>query len=257
MTGGAIVFFTYIGFDSVSTAAEECRDPQRDVPFGIIASLIICTALYCSVAIVLTGVQHWQTLRNAAPVANALEAIGLTHVERWVTVGALTGMLSSLLVYQLGQARVWYSMSRDGMLPKVFSSVHTRFRTPHVSTIVAGFFVAIPAGLFDIGTLADLSNIGTLFAFVLVSLGVLVLRRRQPQRRRAFRTPWVPFLPIASVLCCLILMASLPVETWLRFVVWLVIGLTIYFLYSRHHSEFGRAPRESVVANRPPQHVVP
>ena len=257
MTGGAIVFFTYIGFDSVSTAAEECRNPQRDVPFGIIASLIICTTLYCSVAVVLTGIQHWQTLRNAAPVANALEAIGLTHVERWVTVGALTGMLSSLLVYQLGQARVWYSMSRDGMLPTVFSSVHPRFRTPHVSTIVAGFFVAIPAGLFDIGTLADLSNIGTLFAFVLVSLGVLVLRQKQPERRRAFRTPWVPFLPIASVMCCLILMASLPVETWLRFVVWLVIGLTIYLLYSRHHSEFGRAPRESVVANRPPQHVVP
>jgi APA family basic amino acid/polyamine antiporter len=240
MTGGAIVFFTYIGFDSVSTAAEECRSPQRDVPFGIIASLIICTILYCSVAIVLTGIQHWPTLRNAAPVAHALKGIGLTNVERWVTVGALTGMLSSLLVYQLGQARVWYSMSRDGMLPKVFSSVHPRFRTPHVSTWVAGFFVAIPAGLFDIGTLADLSNIGTLFAFVLVSLGVLVLRREQPRRRRAFRTPWVPFLPMASVTCCLILMASLPVETWLRFVVWLLIGLTIYFLYSRHHSEFGR-----------------
>ena len=257
MTGGAIVFFTYIGFDSVSTAAEECRNPQRDVPFGIIASLIICTTLYCSVAVVLTGIQHWQTLRNAAPVANALEAIGLTHVERWVTVGALTGMLSSLLVYQLGQARVWYSMSRDGLLPKVFSRVHPRFRTPHVSTWVAGFFVAIPAGLFDIGTLADLSNIGTLFAFVLVSLGVLVLRRKQPERRRAFRTPWVPFLPVASVICCLILMASLPVETWLRFVVWLVIGLTIYFVYSRHHSEFGQARTESVVANHPPQPVVP
>jgi APA family basic amino acid/polyamine antiporter len=241
MTGGAIVFFTYIGFDSVSTAAEECRSPQRDVPFGIIASLIICTTLYCSVAIVLTGIQHWQMLRNAAPVAHALEAIGLIQVERWVTVGALTGMLSSLLVYQLGQARVWYSMSRDGMLPRVFSSVHPRFRTPHVSTWVAGLFVAIPAGLFDIGTLADLSNIGTLFAFVLVSLGVLVLRKKQPQRRRAFRTPWVPFLPIAAVMCCLILMASLPVETWLRFVVWLLIGLTIYVLYSRHHSEFASA----------------
>jgi APA family basic amino acid/polyamine antiporter len=240
MTGGAIVFFTYIGFDSVSTAAEECRSPQRDVPFGIVASLIICTTLYCSVAIVLTGIQHWQTLRNAAPVAHALEAIGLTQVERWVTVGALTGMLSSLLVYQLGQARVWYSMSRDGMLPKVFSSVHPRFRTPHISTWVAGLFVAIPAGLFDIGTLAELSNIGTLFAFILVSLGVLVLRKKQPQRRRAFRAPWVPFLPIAAVMCCLILMASLPLETWLRFVVWLLIGLTIYLLYSRHHSEFAK-----------------
>jgi APA family basic amino acid/polyamine antiporter len=248
LTGGAIVFFTYIGFDSVSTAAEECRNPQKDVPFGIIASLVICALLYVSVALVLTGIQHWQTLRNAAPVANALLAIRLPQVQRWVTIGALTGMMSSLLVFQFGQARVWFAMSRDGLLPEVFSRVHTRFRTPHISTWVAGFFVAIPSGLFDIGTLADLSNIGTLFAFLLVSLGVLVLRKKQPGRQRAFRTPWVPVVPILSILCCLILMASLPVETWLRFLVWLVIGLTFYFAYSRHHSEFGRAPRALVPA---------
>jgi APA family basic amino acid/polyamine antiporter len=248
LTGGAIVFFTYIGFDSVSTAAEECREPQKDVPFGIIASLIICTILYCSVAVVLTGIQNWQSLRNAAPIAHALEAIGLARVQRWVTVGALMGMLSSLLVFQLGQARVWFAMSRDGLLPRAFSRVHRRFRTPHVSTWVAGFLVAIPAGLFDIGTLADLSNIGTLFAFVLVSLGVLVLRRKQPERHRGFRAPWVPALPVAAIVCCLILMASLPLETWLRFVGWLIIGLTIYFAYSRHHSEFGRTPRQVVVA---------
>jgi basic amino acid/polyamine antiporter, APA family len=247
LTGGAIVFFTYIGFDSVSTAAEECRRPQKDLPIGIIASLVVCTIMYCSVAIVLTGIQPWRTLRNAAPVVNALQAIGLTTVERWVTIGALTGMLSSLLVFQLGQARVWFAMSRDGLLPEVFSRVHRRFRTPHVSTIVAGLFVAIPAGIFDIGTLADLSNIGTLFAFVLVSLGVLVLRRKQPERRRGFRVPWVPVLPIAAIVCCLVLMASLPVETWLRFVVWLVIGLVIYIAYSRHRSEFGRAPRQPIV----------
>jgi APA family basic amino acid/polyamine antiporter len=162
---------------------------------------------------------------------------------KWVTVGALTGMLSSLLVFQLGQARVWFAMSRDGLLPQVFSRVHPRFRTPHVSTWVAGFFVAIPAGIFDIGTLADLSNIGTLFAFLLVSLGVLVLRRTQPQRRRSFRTPGVPIVPLLSILCCLVLMASLPIETWVRFLVWLIIGLTIYFRYSRHRSEFGRSPR--------------
>jgi APA family basic amino acid/polyamine antiporter len=248
LTGGAIVFFTYIGFDSVSTAAEECRNPQKDVPFGIIASLVICAVLYVSVALVLTGIQHWPTLRNAAPVANALVAIGLPNVMEWVTVGALTGMLSSLLVFQLGQARVWFAMSRDGLLPRVFSKVHPRFRTPHVSTWVAGFFVAIPAGIFDIGTLADLSNIGTLFAFTLVSLGVLVLRRTQPQRRRSFRTPWVPVVPILSILCCFVLMASLPIETWVRFVVWLIIGLTIYFGYSRHRSEFGRSPRRMVPA---------
>jgi APA family basic amino acid/polyamine antiporter len=243
LTGGAIVFFTYIGFDSVSTAAEECRQPQKDVPFGIIASLIICAVLYCSVAIVLTGIQHWQTLRNAAPVAHALEAIGLVSIERWVTIGALTGMLSSLLVFQLGQTRIWFAMSRDGLLPQFFGWVHPRFRTPHISTWVAGLAVAIPAGLFDIGTFADLSNIGTLFAFILVSLGVLVLRHKQPDRRRGFRAPWVPVLPIAGILCCLVLMASLPLETWLRFFSWLIIGLVIYGVYSRHHSEFGRDPR--------------
>ena len=247
LTGGAIVFFTYIGFDSVSTAAEETRNPQKDVPFGIIASLIVCTILYCSVAIVLTGIQNWRELRNAAPVAHALEYIHLYGVERWVTIGALMGMLSSLLVFQLGQARVWFAMSRDGLLPEAFSHVHRKFRTPHVSTWLAGFFVAIPAGLFNIGTLSDLANIGTLFAFILVSLGVLVLRRKQPERRRAFRAPWAPVLPVAAIACCLVLMASLPLETWLRFFVWLVIGLTIYFAYSRHHSEFGRAPRAPAV----------
>jgi len=240
LTGGAIVFFTYIGFDSVSTAAEECQRPQRDVPFGIIASLVICAVLYVSVALVLTGIRHWASLGNAAPVASALEALGLHRLQRWVTIGALTGMLSSLLVFQLGQARVWFAMSRDGLLPKAFSKVHPRFRTPHISTWAAGLFVAIPAGVFDIGTLADLSNIGTLFAFLLVSLGVLVLRRKQPDRPRAFRTPWVPVVPILSIVCCLILMASLPLETWARFLVWLVIGLTVYFAYSRKRSEFAR-----------------
>jgi len=243
LTGGAIVFFTYIGFDSVSTAAEECRNPQKDLPFGIIASLIICAVLYVSVALVLTGIQTWPNLRNAAPVANALKAIGLDSVQRWVTLGALMGMVSSLLVFQFGQARVWFAMSRDGLLPRAFSRVHKQFRTPHVSTVTAGLFVAIPAGVFDIGTLADLSNIGTLFAFVLVSLGVLVLRAKQPERRRAFRTPWVPVIPILSILSCLVLMVSLPVETWLRFLVWLMVGLVIYLGYSRRHSEFARAPQ--------------
>ena len=160
------------------------------------------------------------------------------------------GMLSSLLVFQLGQARVWFAMSRDGLLPAAFSRVHKRFRTPHVSTWVAGLFVAVPAGLFDIGTLADLSNIGTLFAFILVSLGVLILRRRQPERQRGFRVPFVPALPLAAVACCLVLMASLPVETWLRFVIWLVIGLVIYFSYSRFHSEFARREEPVAVSGR-------
>jgi APA family basic amino acid/polyamine antiporter len=245
LTGGAIVFFTYIGFDSVSTAAEECRNPKRDLPLGIMFSLLICTVFYVGVAIVLTGIQPWQSLRNAAPVANALEAIGLHRVEQWVTVGALMGMISSLLVFQLGQARVWFSMSRDGLLPRAFSRVHPKFRTPDVATWVAGVFVGVPAGIFDIGTLADLSNIGTLFAFVLVSLAVLILRRTQPDRPRGFRVPFVPVLPILSMLCCLILMAGLTLENWIRFFVWLIIGLVIYFAYSRKRSTLGAEQRET------------
>ena len=230
------MFFTYIGFDSVSTAAEECREPKRDLPVGILLSLFICSFFYVAVALVLTGIQRWDLLRNAAPVANALEAIGLHGVNRWVTAGALMGMVSSLLVFQLGQARVWFAMSRDGLLPRAFAHVHRRFRTPDTATWVAGFFVAIPAGIFDIGTLADLSNIGTLFAFILVSIAVLVLRERQPNRSRGFRVPWSPLIPLASVVFCFILMASLTVENWIRFFVWLVIGLVVYYFYGRRHS---------------------
>lgn len=243
LTGGAIVFFTYIGFDSVSTAAEECKNPKRDLPLGILFSLGICALLYVSVAVVLTGIQHWETLRNAAPVANALKAIGLEGVQRWVTVGALTGMISSLLVFQLGQARVWFAMSRDGLLPRAFSKVHHKFRTPHVATWVAGFVVGIPAGIFDIGTLADLSSIGTLFAFMLVSIAVLVLRRTQPDRPRGFRVPMVEVIAPVSIISCLILMMGLTVENWVRFAVWLMIGLVIYFGYSRRHSVLNREGR--------------
>jgi APA family basic amino acid/polyamine antiporter len=240
LTGGAIVFFSYIGFDSVSTAAEECKNPKRDLPLGIMASLFICAVLYVGVAVVLTGIQPFHIFRgDAAPVATALHNIGLDKLQRWVTIGALMGMVSSLLVYQLGQARVWFAMSRDGLLPKSFSNVHKRFRTPHVSTWVAGIAVAIPSGIFDIGTFADLSNIGTLFAFVLVSLAVLILRRTQPGRARGFHVPWVPVLPVLSVLTCVALMASLTVENWIRFFVWLAIGLVIYFIYSRKRSVLG------------------
>ena len=241
LTGGAIVFFTYIGFDSVSTAAEECKDPKRDLPIGILVSLFVCSFLYIAVALVLTGIQRWNTLGNAAPVAKALEAIGLNGINRWVTAGALMGMISSILVFQLGQARVWFAMSRDGLLPEAFSRVHPRFRTPHVATWVAGFFVAIPAGIFDIGTLADLSNIGTLFAFILVSIAVLILRKRQPERPRGFRVPWTPWVPLAAAILCFVLMASLTVENWLRFFVWLLIGLCVYHFYGRKHSELATA----------------
>jgi APA family basic amino acid/polyamine antiporter len=246
LTGGSIIFFTYIGFDSVSTAAEEARNPQRDLPIGIIATLVVCTLLYIGVAVVLTGLVPWQAVRDdAAPVVNSMKMLAtrtgsntLNWIELGVLFGAMMGMISSLLVFQLGQARVWFSMSRDGLLPKLFGRVHPRYRTPATATWIAGFLVGVPAGFLDIGTLSDLSNIGTLFAFVLVSVGVIILRYRDPGRHRGFRAPGGIAAPVLSVLFCVLLMSGLPILTWLRFFAWLIIGLTIYYLYSRHHSEF-------------------
>ena len=235
LTGAAIVFFTYIGFDSVSTAAEECRNPQRDLPFGILMTLFFCTLLYVAVALVLTGVANWSRLGNAAPVAMALRELGYDNVRRIVNVGAIVGMLSSLLVFQYGQARVWFAMSRDRLLPSWFSRVDSRRKTPHVSTWVAGLFVGIPAGVWDIGTFADLSNIGTLFAFAVVSAGVIVARRRFPERPRAFRVPWVPFIPGLSIFFCFVLMLGLPLKTWLLFLAWLAAGLLLYFTFGRRN----------------------
>jgi basic amino acid/polyamine antiporter, APA family len=246
LTGGSIIFFTYIGFDSVSTAAEECNQPQRDVPFGILATLVACTVLYGGVAIVLSGIVPWQSVMgDAAPVVNALKKLSLgpgggvlVWVRLFVLVGAILGMISSILVFQLGQARVWFAMSRDRLLPDVFSRIHKVFRTPAIATWVAGFVVGVPAGLLDIGTVSNLSNIGTLFAFVLVSIGVLILRYREPERYRGFRAPFGPVIPVLSIIFCVVLMMGLEVITWIRFFAWLVAGLVIYFLYSRHRSEF-------------------
>ena len=236
LTGASIVFFTYIGFDSVSTAAEECKRPQRDLPIGIIATLIICTILYGAVSLVLTGIANYQTLNTDSPVADALKALGYNRLRLIVTAGALMGMLSSLLVYQYGQARIWFAMSRDRLLPSLFSKVHKRFQTPHVSTWIAGFVVGIPAGIWDIDTFAELSNIGTLFAFALVSVGVIVLRKKQPERPRSFRVPLVPLFPMISIVCCVVLAMGLPLLTWIRFFVWLAIGFAIYFPFGRKRS---------------------
>ena len=251
LTGGSIIFFTYIGFDSVSTAAEECKDPKRDLPIGIIATLIVCTILYIAVVVVLTGLVRWETLMDdAAPVVNTLKRLHFGNIQLIVLIGALLGMISSLLVFQLGQARVWFAMSRDGLLPGVFSRVHKRFRTPDFSTIVAGFLVGIPAGLLDIGTLADLSNIGTLFAFALVGAGVLILRFREPDRPRAFRAPGGLLAPIITILTCLLLMAGLPITNWIRFFVWLIIGLCFYYSYGRKRSQLSDANLQAAAAKR-------
>jgi basic amino acid/polyamine antiporter, APA family len=251
VTGGAIVFFTYIGFDSVSTAAEESKNPQRDLPIGIIGSLVICTVLYIGVSIVLLGMMRYTTFVSGeaadSPVAYALKSLGANRFAgSAIVIGALMGMISSLLVFQYGQARIWYAMSRDGLFPQIFSKVHSRFQTPHYSTWIAGFAVGIPAGIFAVSDVADLANIGTLFAFVLVSLGVILLRKNQPDRPRGFRVPLVPWLPLLSIIFCGGLMTGLTVVTWVRFIGWLIVGLFVYFFYSRKHSEFAEPKRDGI-----------
>ena len=240
--GAAIIFFSYIGFDAVSTAAEEARDPQRDIPVGIIASLVICTVLYLAIALVLTGLIPWDQLNVADPLAVALQYIHAGWAALVLAFGAVAAMTSVLLVFQLGQARIFMSMARDGLLPPWAARLHPRYKTPHVTTIVTGVFVAVSAAFAPIGWVLELTNIGTLFAFVLVALGIIVLRRREPDRPRPFRTPWVPVLPLVSVAFCVYLMINLPLLTWLRFVLWMGIGALIYFLYGVRHSRVRQLP---------------
>src|SRR5438874_6082432 len=250
MSGAAIVFFAFIGFDAVSTTAEETRRPQRDMPIGIIASLIICTVLYVLMSTVLPGMKKYTIYAgDSAAVATAFG--GTRWAQALVSAGALAGMTSVLLVFQLGQPRIFMAMARDGLLPPYFARIHPRFRTPHVTTIWTGIAVGGVAMISDIGSLADLTNIGTLFAFILVCFGVVILRRTDAARPRPFRVPMVPLFPILGVIFCIALMLSLPVLTWLRFVVWLIIGMVIYFLYSVRHSRLRRGidegPTEDIV----------
>jgi basic amino acid/polyamine antiporter, APA family len=239
-TGAALIFFAYIGFDAISTTAEESRNPQRDMPIGMIASLTICTVLYILITAVLTGIVPYQQLGTAEPLATALNAVHLDWAAGFISFGAVVSMTAVLLVFQLGQPRIFFVMSRDGLLPRVFAAVHPRFRTPHVTTILTGVFVAAFAGFMDINEAVELTNIGTLFAFILVGIGVIVLRAREPNRRRPFRCPWVPWVPILGVASCAYLMAQLPWLTWVRFVIWLFVGLLIYFLYGAKQSDLCR-----------------
>jgi APA family basic amino acid/polyamine antiporter len=245
LRGAGVVFFAYIGFDAVSTAAQEAKNPQRDMPIGILSSLAICTVLYILMALVLTGLTNYKTLNVPHPVFVAVAAAGpaLLWLQPIVNIGAILGLASVVLVMLMGQPRIFFSMARDGLLPAVFGKVHPKFQTPYVTTILTGSIAAIVAGLFDVGTLAELVNIGTLLAFVIVCAGIIVLRYVNPNIERPFRTPFVPLVPILGILICGYIMTGLPRETWDRLIVWLVIGLVIYFSYGKRHSKLGRAEK--------------
>jgi APA family basic amino acid/polyamine antiporter len=240
LRAAGVIFFAYIGFDAVSTTAQEARNPQRDMPIGILGSLLICTILYILVSGILTAMVPYALLNVPEPIAVGIEKTGIDILRDLVKIGAIAGLSSVMLVMLMGQPRVFYSMSRDGLLPPVFSKVHPRFRTPYVTTILTGIVCAAFAGALPISILGELVSIGTLLAFVIVCAGVWYLRVKEPDRARPFRTPLVPLVPILGIVVCFAMMAGLPGDTWLRLVVWLVIGLAIYFFYSRHHSHLQR-----------------
>jgi APA family basic amino acid/polyamine antiporter len=236
LRGAGVMFFAYIGFDAVSTAAQEAKHPQRDMPIGILGSLAICTVIYIAVAIVLLGIVSYRKLNVADPLAVGIDATGLRWFSPVIKVSALFGLFSTMLVQLLAQTRIFYSMSRDGLLPALFGVVHPRFRTPYLSTMLTGVIIAFAAGLLPIGLLGQLVSIGTLLAFVLVCIGIVMLRRTAPDLERPFRTPFVPTVPILGAVICLAQMVALPLQTWYRLLIWLVTGLVIYFAYSRRRA---------------------
>lgn len=248
LAGAAIIFFAYIGFDSVSTHAEEAKQPNRDVPFGIITSLLVCTVLYIAVVAVLTGMVPYDQIDTGAGVSEAFKSVGLGWAKTIIAIAGVAGITSVLLVMMLSAPRVFLAMSRDGMLPtKFFADVHPTFKTPWKSTILVGSVVAIGAGLLPIGALLEMTNIGTLFAFAVVCTAVLIMRKKHPEAERPFRCPWVPLIPILGIGSCLMLMLSLEAANWWRLFVWLAAGLVIYFSYGRHHSVLAKARREGKV----------
>lgn len=239
LRGAGVIFFAYIGFDAVSTAAQESRNPQKDMPVGILGSLAISTVLYILVAIVLTGIVSYKTLNVADPVAVGVDAMGkgMFWLRPIVKIAAIAGLSSVILVMLLGQPRIFFTMAKDGLLPSVFSKVHPRFKTPYLSTIITGTVAMIIAGVLPISILGQLVSIGTLLAFIIVCISVMILRRTRPDIERPFKTPWVPVVPILGAAFCFLQMAALPGDTWLRLVIWMAIGLCIYFLYSTKHSK--------------------
>ena len=242
LAGAATIFFAYIGFDSVSTHAEEAKNPKRDVPIGIVTSLVLCTVLYIAVAAVLTGMVPYNKINIDAPVSDAFRQVGLPWAQFLISLGAIAGITSVLLVMMLSQPRVILAMARDGLVPRsFFGAIHERFRTPWKSTIITGIFVTTLAAFLPLRVLAELVNIGTLFAFVVVCAAVLIMRRTNPKAPRPFKAPFVPLTPILGILTCTLLMFSLPAENWWRLIIWLAIGFLIYFGYGRHHSVLQQA----------------
>ena len=238
LTAAAVVFFAYVGFDAVSTTSQEAINPKRDVPRGILFSLLICTVLYIAVSLVLTGILNYKYLNVEAPIALAINSAGpsLIWLRPIIKIGAIAGLSSVVLVLLLGQSRVFFTMASDGLLWKSFAKTHSKFKTPHITTIVTGCFAAFFAGLFPIGLLGEMVSIGTLLAFVIVSVGIILLRKAEPNAIRGFKTPWVPVVPILGALVCFAQMAALPRDTWVRLIAWMLIGFVIYFTYGRKHS---------------------
>lgn len=245
LTAAAVVFFAYVGFDAVSTTSQEAINPKRDVPRGILFSLLICTVLYIAVSLVLTGILNYKFLNDPAPIAIAIKSAlpDLAWPRRIINIGAIAGLSSVILVLLLGQSRVFFTMASDGLLWKSFAKTHSKFKTPHITTIVTGCVAIFFAGLFPIGLLGEMVSIGTLLAFVIVSIGIIILRKSEPNAIRGFKTPWVPFVPILGALVCFAQMASLPLDTWIRLVAWMALGFVIYFFYGRKHSHIGIARR--------------